>query len=158
MHLHGSHFQLTHDALIVRNCSDTVEWTLFHLRRVPQGPAHKSISRREATLALTGVFGAAFQPATGDGRGGGAYSTDHVTLIIIDAISRAHFMRTFHKTREYVETKRAARQGYVMGGFIATGKFTMLAMTSFQIGYFNPLTPLMEYATDDGRTKGLVSG
>ncbi|KAF4650844.1 hypothetical protein FOL47_000813 [Perkinsus chesapeaki] len=65
-------------------------------------------------------------------------------------------MRTFGKTREYIEGKRSAKEGYVLGGYIATGKFTMLAMTAFQIGYFNPLTPLMEFATEDGRTKGLA--
>lgn len=156
MNLYGGYFQLTHDALILHNCSTTIEWTIFHLRRIPSKAAHKSVTRREATLALSGVFGAAFQPASHEGRNRAAYNTDHVTLIIIDAISRAHFMRTFQKTREYVEGKRAAREGYVMGGYIGTGKFTMLAMTSFQIGYFNPLTPLMEIATIDGRTKGLV--
>ncbi|KAF4751206.1 hypothetical protein FOZ63_023963 [Perkinsus olseni] len=156
MQLYGRHFRLTHDALILHNCTASVEWTIFHLRRTPTPPSRMSLSRREAALALSGVFGTAFQPASRKGGRGDVYTTDHVTLIMIDAISRAHFMRTFPKTQACVESKRRVRESYVLGGFIATGKFTMLAMTAFQIGYFNPLTPLMEFATEDGRTRGLA--
>ncbi|KAF4649732.1 hypothetical protein FOL47_001786 [Perkinsus chesapeaki] len=145
-----------HDALIVLNCSETVEWTVFHIRQKRSPLGVTEITRREAAISAGGVFGFPISPISRKDGDDALYNTDHITLIIIDAISRAHFMRTFAKTREYIEGKRSAKEAYVLGGYIATGKFTMLAMTAFQIGYFNPLTPLMEFATEDGRTKGLA--